>query len=517
MALLKIYLGNILIMDTPSIAAAIGSEAASATNCGDIVNIINNDKILIANNLVTKNVSASSSESLASLANKISTVPTNDPAPIAQAIGSEISSSSSINTIASTVTSDKQALVSKLSGYGISMSTASTLIDLINGIDNIIGTKFRTGLENLGTGSFLNSITKTDLASALLVGVNLQNPTENLQDGSFLNSIALSDSLVGLPYTLDSLIMTTNSAGSSLNLIPVMSNSNTYPFGVAIASGYDTIDNLGNYPWKAFNNTTLSDSGADCWRSDTTDAAWLGYQFVSGNYVNKYDVISVNQATVCITQFPKAWTFEGSNNGTDWTVLDTQTAQTVSGAAQTKTYTFSNNTAYSYFRINVTAVGTAGNLVAIGELKMYSTNSGTVSASTIFSSTFDVWKAFNQTVTDANDGWKTSNGTVTGWLKFQSNASRIFKMYEIFPLNDSTNGVNSFPKNWTFEGSNDNSNWDMLDTRINQSISSYTNAYNVYTINNTTSYAYYRINITANNGNALYTSIGDFRMYQAGY
>ena len=57
----------------------------------------------------------------------------------------------------------------------------------------------------------------------------------------------------------------------------------------------------------------------------------------------------------------------------------------------------------------------------------------------------------------------------------------------------------------------------MLDTRINQSISSYTNAYNVYTINNTTSYAYYRINITANNGNALYTSIGDFRMYQAGY
>lgn len=51
---------------------------------------------------------------------------------------------------------------------------------------------------------------------------------------------------------------------------------------------------------------------------------------------------------------PKNWTFEGSNNGSSWTTLDTQTNITWS-AGQTKTFNFSNSTAYLYYRLVVTA------------------------------------------------------------------------------------------------------------------------------------------------------------------
>jgi hypothetical protein len=53
---------------------------------------------------------------------------------------------------------------------------------------------------------------------------------------------------------------------------------------------------------------------------------------------------------------PVAWTFQGTNDGTfaSWTTLDTQSAQSFT-ASQTKTYTFSNSTAYRYYRMNITS------------------------------------------------------------------------------------------------------------------------------------------------------------------
>lgn len=74
------------------------------------------------------------------------------------------------------------------------------------------------------------------------------------------------------------------------------------------------------------------------WQCNTPQAA-AQYALTSGNDSPERD--------------PKDWTFEGSNNGTDWTVLDTRTGEDFSGRGMTKTYTFSNSTNYTYYRLNV--------------------------------------------------------------------------------------------------------------------------------------------------------------------
>lgn len=61
---------------------------------------------------------------------------------------------------------------------------------------------------------------------------------------------------------------------------------------------------------------------------------------------------------------PTAWTFQGSNNNTDWTTLDTRTTQTFT-AQQTRFFSnFTNGTAYRYYRWNITACNTTDLCIA---------------------------------------------------------------------------------------------------------------------------------------------------------
>lgn len=54
---------------------------------------------------------------------------------------------------------------------------------------------------------------------------------------------------------------------------------------------------------------------------------------------------------------PKSWTFEGSNDNQNWTVLDTRSSETGWSAnnADCRTKTFENTTAYRYYRFKATA------------------------------------------------------------------------------------------------------------------------------------------------------------------
>ncbi|WP_211330008.1 basic secretory protein-like protein [Deminuibacter soli] len=72
----------------------------------------------------------------------------------------------------------------------------------------------------------------------------------------------------------------------------------------------------------------------------------------SAQAANAYVLTSGNDHT---DRDPKSWQIQGSNNGTTWTTLDTQTAQSFISRAQTKQYSFSNTTTYSYYKLVVTA------------------------------------------------------------------------------------------------------------------------------------------------------------------
>lgn len=78
---------------------------------------------------------------------------------------------------------------------------------------------------------------------------------------------------------------------------------------------------------------------------------WIMWQCNTPQAAAQYALTSGGDAP---ERDPNNWTFEGSNNGTDWTILDTRTGELFSGRGMTKTYTFSNSTNYTYYRLNIT-------------------------------------------------------------------------------------------------------------------------------------------------------------------
>lgn len=128
----------------------------------------------------------------------------------------------------------------------------------------------------------------------------------------------------------------------------------------------------------AFDNYTTS---ANCWASNTAPTVgspqWLKYDFGSGNEkeIVKY-TITARYWSSDQTRCPKDWTFEASNDDSNWDVLDTRTDETAWNTSSSPTtkceYTFTNSTAYRYYRIVITANNGGTSYVAIGEMEMMS-------------------------------------------------------------------------------------------------------------------------------------------------
>jgi hypothetical protein len=139
-------------------------------------------------------------------------------------------------------------------------------------------------------------------------------------------------------------------------IIPQMT-SNTTPSGVANASVNVTT------AWQAFdiNNTST-------W-AGSTNGGWLSYNFPTSRIIIRYGFVS----SATNSQSPRTWTFEGSNDGISWDVLDTQTNFTT--VINTfYSFTFTNTTPYTFYRINVTAVQTTGTALVIRTLEMSELN-----------------------------------------------------------------------------------------------------------------------------------------------
>lgn len=82
---------------------------------------------------------------------------------------------------------------------------------------------------------------------------------------------------------------------------------------------------------------------------------WFRLQFQNKSpIIGKYTITS---GTGTVTQRdPKSWTFEGSDDGINWTILDKQSNQVFSARSQTKEYKFVNWTGYQNYRLVVSEI-----------------------------------------------------------------------------------------------------------------------------------------------------------------
>ncbi|MCE5169644.1 hypothetical protein LQV63_09995 [Paenibacillus profundus] len=143
--------------------------------------------------------------------------------------------------------------------------------------------------------------------------------------------------------------------------IPKMT-SNTTPSGRAFAKDIYT---PANEEWKAFNQVDDEEG----YVSKNSNAGYLGYEFDKSIPIVKYAVRSMNSSSK-LSRLPKDWTFEGSNDGVIWDVLDTQKSQTWTTLRTDKEYIIKEPKPYKMYRLNWTA--NPSNYTTINELKLYS-------------------------------------------------------------------------------------------------------------------------------------------------
>ena len=83
---------------------------------------------------------------------------------------------------------------------------------------------------------------------------------------------------------------------------------------------------------------------------------WYQLTFPTPKILGAYTFTSGNDAP---ERDPRDWEMQGSNNGTDWTVLDTKSGQTFSARKMTARYEFTNETPYKYYRVTISAINGA--------------------------------------------------------------------------------------------------------------------------------------------------------------
>lgn len=150
-----------------------------------------------------------------------------------------------------------------------------------------------------------------------------------------------------------------------LCLVPAFSQSDITNSGGTISAQYtdspagegiaSVIDNQSSTKYLTFHN-----------------AGWIQFQASSPYVVTRYAITSANDAA---ERDPLNWTLQGSSNGSSWTTLNTQSNQDFPSRFRRREFTFTNTTAYSYYRLQMT--NNSGTILQLAEWELYGVPGGT--------------------------------------------------------------------------------------------------------------------------------------------
>lgn len=107
--------------------------------------------------------------------------------------------------------------------------------------------------------------------------------------------------------------------------------------------------------------------------SGTNPSVWIQTQLPAADVVRSYMISVANDGP---GRDPRNWTVEGSNDGTSWTVLDTQTNVAWQARYQAKEFNFTNSTAYTHYRLNI-AHNWGEPITQLSEFQIYNFSSTT--------------------------------------------------------------------------------------------------------------------------------------------
>ncbi|MFD0588123.1 discoidin domain-containing protein [Paenibacillus sp. GCM10027627] len=286
---------------------------------------------------------------------------------------------------------------------------------------------------------------------------------------------------IGLGLSSTPILPAAEAAQSTTTILPV----NLAVGGTVTASGeYGTHQGRA----KAFDKSTWTK-----WLTFNSPA-WLQYELPTAKVITSYSITSAEDAPY---RDPKNWSLQGSNDGINWTVLDSRQNQTFAKRHQTNNYTFTNSTPFKYVKFdNFANQYQDGGIIQLAEIKL-------------FGNEIQTFKTIKPTVTAAggeNPANLVDGNSTTKWITYNNTATLQFDFGESvtidgYALTSATNYNKSSegdPKSWVLQGSNDNVNWTTLDSKSNQEFKLRHQRKHYLLNSNTTAYRYYKLNNVSN-------------------
>ena len=234
------------------------------------------------------------------------------------------------------------------------------------------------------------------------------------------------------------------------------------------------------------------------------NSCFVTFALTEAAVVKSYTITSANDA---VNRDPKAWTLYGSEDGEDWTALDSRSNFTFPDRKTAKTFVISGNTAsYIWYKLDVTANGGTDefglNMVQIGELSLSASlpaaddeesvpseiDSSSISATTGYSG-HPISYLFDGSVNTKYLVMDSQSATVS----FKLNAAEAITRYA---LSNGDDHLERDPKAWKFYGSANGTSWTLLDEQTNAQFSG-AKSTNVYHFENGAAYLWYKLEITA--------------------
>lgn len=252
-------------------------------------------------------------------------------------------------------------------------------------------------------------------------------------------------------------------------------------------------------PGGGADNAMDEDSATTWYSGKTADPVWLQYQFSGLTWAITHYTLASSPGDASTA--PRDWQLLGSNDATNWVVLDTRSNVTFTAGEPAKEYDFANETPYWFYRLNVTATaGRAGNGVRLAQFQLYSRATPTTASASSESSP-------NGGATMAFDGlihtiWFNSYENTPAWLRYQIGGSAGAALSE-YSLTSGADVPSRDPGAWEFQASNDGVTWSTLDARSGEFFDSRLQT-KTFSFKNATPYRIYRLYITQNHGRDQY-------------
>lgn len=276
---------------------------------------------------------------------------------------------------------------------------------------------------------------------------------------------------------------------------PIMSSNSQSGYNITGSSAYNDAYAF----WKAFNRS--SSSSNDAWASlNKTDSSgncneWLQIELPAAKTAK---FVTISPRHDLPTQAPNSFSISGSNDGTQWTELLTQSGVTWS-ADTPKMFSLNNNSDYLYYKITITKTNRGNDNVAIGQFNLLidEPKEYKVSATSEYDFSEGAWRAFDHTTAQ----WTS---------RVRNNVELILELPEAMSCNTivltGSNATSRSPSIFHIDGSNDKTEWTIL---YNQETSAGFGASEkrVYRNDNETPYKYYRLYVVSNSGDGSFMSV----------